>query len=203
MLTETYISHIRHLFWCCDLSLWSTTLKIPALYLCIHWYKLTPCITPPWASYRPLQGINHRTLDINFFLLGQVISPMMTGLCIPYKVNEHIWHHDDAMIWKKLSTLLALCEGTQIAKFMGPTWGPPGPYRPQMGPHVSPMNLAIRGIYQSPKDFPHTGTVMCSFGGIYVAGNKLMNEQLSCQWVQMPCCSCNIIVMISKLNHSC
>ena len=30
---------------------------------------------------------------------------------------------------------------TQLTRFMGPTWGPPGPWWPQMGP----MNLAIRG----------------------------------------------------------
>ena len=32
---------------------------------------------------------------------------------------------------------------TQIAKFMGPTWGPPESCRPQMGP----MNIAIREMY--------------------------------------------------------
>ena len=32
---------------------------------------------------------------------------------------------------------------SQIAKFMGPTWGPPGSCWPQMA-HVDPMNLAIR-----------------------------------------------------------
>ena len=37
-----------------------------------------------------------------------------------------------------------LRNGSQIAKFMGPTWGPPGSCRPQMG-HVGPTNLAIRG----------------------------------------------------------
>ena len=31
---------------------------------------------------------------------------------------------------------------SKIAKFLGPTWGPPGSYRPQMGP----MNLAIRAF---------------------------------------------------------
>ena len=30
---------------------------------------------------------------------------------------------------------------TQIAKFMGPTWGPPGSYRPQMGPMLAPWTL--------------------------------------------------------------
>ena len=33
---------------------------------------------------------------------------------------------------------------TQIAKFMGPTWVMSAPN----GPHVGPMNLAIRGHFQ-------------------------------------------------------
>ena len=32
---------------------------------------------------------------------------------------------------------------TQIARFMGPTWDPPGSCWPPGGPHVGPMNLAI------------------------------------------------------------
>ena len=30
---------------------------------------------------------------------------------------------------------------TQIAKFMGPTWGPPGSCRPQLGPMLAPWTL--------------------------------------------------------------
>ena len=30
---------------------------------------------------------------------------------------------------------------SQIAKFMGPTWGPPGSCRPQMGPMLAPWTL--------------------------------------------------------------
>ena len=30
---------------------------------------------------------------------------------------------------------------SQIAKFMGPTWGPHGPYRPQMGPMLAQWTL--------------------------------------------------------------
>ena len=37
-------------------------------------------------------------------------------------------------------------QGTQIAKFMEPTWGPPGSYRPQMGPMLAHVNLAIRVV---------------------------------------------------------
>ena len=33
---------------------------------------------------------------------------------------------------------------TQTARFMGPTWGPPGSCRPQVGPMLPPINLAIR-----------------------------------------------------------
>ena len=30
---------------------------------------------------------------------------------------------------------------TQLARFMGPTWGPTGSYRPQMGPMLAPWTL--------------------------------------------------------------
>ena len=37
---------------------------------------------------------------------------------------------------------------SQIAKFMGPTWGPPGSCRPQMGPMLAPWIL-LSGIVPS------------------------------------------------------
>ena len=50
----------------------------------------------------------------------------------------------------------------QIAKFMGPTWGPLGFCRPQMGPvlgrqdpdgpHIGPMNFAICGCFFMPHE---------------------------------------------------
>ena len=36
---------------------------------------------------------------------------------------------------------------TQIAKFIGPTWGPPGSNRPQMGPMLAPWTLLSRHIW--------------------------------------------------------
>ena len=36
---------------------------------------------------------------------------------------------------------------TQIAKLMGPTWGPPGSCRPQMGPMLAPRTLLSGNIY--------------------------------------------------------
>ena len=37
-------------------------------------------------------------------------------------------------------------EMSRIAKFMGPTWGPPGSCRPQMGPILAPWTL-LSGVY--------------------------------------------------------
>ena len=44
-------------------------------------------------------------------------------------VNLSLW-------WSQLSVIIC----SEIAKFMGPTWSPPGCCRPKMGP----MNLAVR-----------------------------------------------------------
>ena len=36
----------------------------------------------------------------------------------------------------------------QIARFMGPTWGPPGACRPQMGPMMAPWTFKLPGLRQ-------------------------------------------------------
>ena len=51
---------------------------------------------------------------------------------------------------------------TQIAKFMGPTWGPPGSCRPQMGPM-----LAHESCYQG--NFAVSGVPV---GGLALSGAK-------------------------------
>ena len=53
------------------------------------------------------------------------------------KTYNFVWFHGGCF----LNVLWA----TQIARFMRPTWGPPGSCRPQMGP----MNLAIRVYIQN------------------------------------------------------
>ena len=63
---------------------------------------------------------------------------------------------------------------SQIAKFMGPTWGPPGCCRPQMGPMLAPWTLLsgllvftvsqsyrehqwVKQVYWSSKDYYQAG----------------------------------------------
>ena len=46
---------------------------------------------------------------------------------------------------------------SQIAKFMGPTWGPHGSYRPQMGPMLAPSTLLSGILLVSHHDGDHLG----------------------------------------------
>ena len=87
-----------------------------------------------------------------------------------------------------IEPMIGLFIVTQIAKFMGPTWGPPGSCRPQMGPMLAPwtllsgvMNISsciirhstrwqwmaqLHKSHNSPAPFPtihHFGTEMCTF----------------------------------------
>ena len=52
------------------------------------------------------------------------------------------WLHRLMLMWLPMKIL----NTTQIAKFMRPTWGPPGTYRSQMGPMLAPWTLLSRNI---------------------------------------------------------
>ena len=54
--------------------------------------------------------------------------------------NQHICYHHATMT----DCLAVYTIATQIARFMGPTWGPPGSFRPQMGPMLAPWTLLSR-----------------------------------------------------------
>ena len=54
--------------------------------------------------------------------------------------------HQLSHIWTEFEQLI---EETQIARFMEPTWGPPGSCRPQRGPMLAPWTLLSgKGLYQ-------------------------------------------------------
>ena len=67
--------------------------------------------------------------------------------------NPHFYVSGKRPMWRQynacscfLGCTLLLSESisksdSQIAKFMGPTWGPPGTCRPQMGPMLAPWTL--------------------------------------------------------------
>ena len=70
---------------------------------------------------------------------------------------------------------IALAVHTQITKFMGPTWGPPGSCRPQMGPMLVPWTLL-------PGYLEHLGHIC------------IPDMVLLCQYCNLPPRLCHLIV---------
>ena len=72
--------------------------------------------------------------------------------------------------------LVLFCWGlsTQIAKFVGPTWGPPGSCRPQMGPMLAPCTL-LSGYVLDKSNISYWGRVcftefglVCLWAGVVI-----------------------------------
>ena len=63
----------------------------------------------------------------------------------------HIWRWADSIY----NTIWIYCDHTLIARFMGPTWGPSGADRTQVGPMLAPWTLLSGYLFKT----PHTSTV--------------------------------------------
>ena len=92
----------------------------------------------------------------------------------------------------------------QIAKFMGPTWGPPGSCRPQIGPMLAPWTLLsawwrhqmetffvllalCAGNSLVPSEFPAQRPVTQSFDVFFdLHLNKRLSKQWWGWWFEMP-----------------
>ena len=82
---------------------------------------------------------------------------MITSILCEMYVTTSFWHINCAIIawyvrWDMVS---------QIARFMGPTWGPPGSCRPQMGPMLAPWAL-LSGLVCNEHDSIYDMTLMSS-----------------------------------------
>ena len=76
-------------------------------------------------------------------------------LPVPYLLHNTHWLHKILswkvivtegpglimFIWISVSGCVSIKATTQIARFMGPTWGPPGADRSQVGPMLAPWTL--------------------------------------------------------------
>ena len=78
--------------------------------------KINPCIV---SSPDVTQQLPHPCS-----IFWNVIPGMLNGLRMAARI-----------LWR--------AEAPQITKFMGPTWGSPGPCRPQMGPMLAPWTLIL------------------------------------------------------------
>ena len=104
----------------------------------------------------------------------------------------------------------ALIMTTQIARFMGPTWGPPGSCWPQMGPMLAPWT-SLSGY--TPFDYTsavYMTALVCQqqrWCRIYMSVNLtalwLLNELIALSWqawlgITVVCClCCNICQIIT------
>ena len=74
-------------------------------------------------------------------------------ICQYHICSETLWHIVHHSFCRMIYICVCVCmfvsvcahttagTSTQIAKFMGPKWGPPGSCRPQMGPMLAPWTL--------------------------------------------------------------
>ena len=93
----------------------------------------------------------------------------------------------------------------QITKFMGPTWGPPGSCRPQMGPMLAPWTLlsgksSIRLQWLDRIAFPVMSTcvicpvlALCERWAFYSAKKK---ETRACHLSVRPPCACVCVCVV-------
>ena len=56
--------------------------------------------------------------------------------------------HHDVFMCHAFSNDVTNLDNSHIARFMGPTWGPPGSCRPQMGPMLAPWTL-LSGLFDA------------------------------------------------------
>ena len=122
------------------------TTNISSSYLA-HITLITTVWPWVWSIYICFVDILHRFREskpINSapncaLAIGLKHREICIGLFVDLNIGPLI-HMSDALYWmwpsKSEHWLLS-----QIAKSMGPTWGPPGSCRPQMGPMLAPWTL--------------------------------------------------------------
>ena len=143
---EVYISSVhRHAKPHPDFDGWEVPRVVEVWEIC-HQEDISPFIGIPWCDLK----INRSSQWIymaKMFLFGfsnliiTKICPRQSDTCRTtlwplYLLWAHVVVQGDGV-----QASAHLWPNTQIAKFMGPTWGPPGPCRPQMGPMLAPRTL--------------------------------------------------------------
>ena len=83
----------------------------------------------------------------------------------------------------------------QIAKFMGPTWGPPGSCRPQMGPMLAPWTLLLGRLCLVPHRQSH--------GHQNDAMVKTFDKWCMCAWILIRCREVVCFMLCSKHRYVC
>ena len=112
-----------------------------------------PHPTPPTSFSYCSNKVN---FDVVIWKYFPKYCPFVRSVVLPLQRARHVelWCFlccQPAIVVEKTVGLPMMWDAmTQIAKFMGPTWGPPGSYRPQMGPMLAPWTLLSGDVHESP-----------------------------------------------------
>ena len=108
-------------------------MTLPEISHCIYIFPITMTSCERWDNS------NHRQLNCLFnSLFRSFVRPVGSPRKWPAMREVYVMTLSENTT--KLSKL-----PTQIARSMGPTWGPPGSCRPQMDPMLAPWTLLSRG----------------------------------------------------------
>ena len=167
----------------------------------------------PWPT-RKSYFVMNTVLGNDRTPLNAKLSARMYVQCLGYifcEVNAWFskWCTEQWMngaCWKSGEATAEPWVGSQITKFMGPTWGPPGSCRPQMGPMLAPWTLLL-GLVMMEAGHGFTFCItdpLCEESTSYwwilptkgqwcrtlmffyvISPDKLLNNLSSCQWFKI------------------
>ena len=105
------------------------------VYKCVYYLRYIPRIL---HTARALSSVNSNHKGP----VTWIFFHLMTSSCshnISTVISPHFPAHHPSLLYSGF--IMAKTLNTQIAKFIGPTWVPPGSCRPQMGPVLAPWTL--------------------------------------------------------------
>ena len=138
----------------------------------------------PWSQQKSVVcntqwncTVTCRDIKVSVLNFDKIVD---TFMCQNSMINKNVFEDTNSRIAEtnldfKLIDLILSADGltlsgtsftgsdSQIAKFMGPTWGPPGSCRPQMGPMLAPWTL-LSGLLAKPGSNQHYLSIGSSNG---------------------------------------
>ena len=87
------------------------------------------------------RSICHTPCLCNIMHSQRAYDVIITSLLRQNEVTVSFWRYNDAIITSCVRRAVDISPKVHIYKVHGPTWGPPGSCRPQMGPMLVPWTL--------------------------------------------------------------
>ena len=143
-----------------------------------------------WLSAHWHQGITWTDTDILFHIYFNKLHLKLESV------------HSEECIWKcclKMSALFVqgtICWiTTQIARFMGPTWGPPGSCWPHVGPMLVPWILLSGNLWEQNPGYLYR----LSFSKL-TSGDSKLYLPASADTKKLPLCKYQLLLLTNQIE---